>query len=261
MQLFIKKLRKRVPNKLRYYGVGEYGTSGEGRPLKYSPETIQINPHYHLCIFGIGPEYERQIASSWTEGRNSEDTPLGFTYTGTLTPESAAYVAGYVMKKTKYDKDMYEELAIHPEFSRMSNRPGIGHAVVDYLAKSLKKWPEGLTEYGDVPFSVKYGKRNLPLGGYLREKLRWALDMDRTEQEYYDDETGEITTKVKWHAKEEYKAARQAEMQALQKNPEIAHKMDKDAQVSISHYLEWKNAQAIRNFESRHSLAQSQKIL
>jgi hypothetical protein len=250
LELFIKRLRDRVPQKLRYYAVGEYGTKG----------SRGINPHFHVCLFGADERYAEEIHSSWYKengrGNHEEKISLGHTLTGTLTPQSAAYVAGYVHKKTKYNKDMYEEYDIVPEYSTMSQ--GIGRNAIKEIAKILEKYPEALTPTGDVPYSLQHGKRKLPLGNYLREKLREELGLDCTIQTLYDEKTGEIIKERKlWHAKETQKKIMQEEVRILRQNPEIqaqSGKLPEHAQISISKFLDWKNGQSIINFEKRHEL-------
>lgn len=248
LTLFIKRLRRNVPQKLRYYAVGEYGTNG----------SRGINPHFHICLFGADERYQRAVHRAWkveTGSGTYEDHSLGHTYTGSLTPQSAAYVAGYVQKKSKYSKDMYEELDIIPEYATMSQ--GIGKTAVDDIAKIIEKHPEALTPTGDVPYSLKHGKRQLPLGRYLREKLREKLDLDRTEIHAIDKNTGEVTTKIKWHAKERQKDIQEEEVRILRENPQIhaeSGKLPEDGKVSISKFLEWKNGQSILNFEKRQDL-------
>jgi hypothetical protein len=250
LTLFIKRLRNTLPQKLRYYAVGEYGTNG----------SRGINPHYHVCLFGAGEEAAQAIQDSWVKEKNrnkhsSRSESLGHTLTGSLTPQSAAYVAGYVQKKTNYNKQMYHEYGIVPEYATMSQ--GIGKNAVKDIAKILEQYPEAMTDTGDVPYSLKHGKRQLPLGNYLREKLRHELDLDRTEEHYVDIVTGEISTKIKWHGKEKQKQIMETEMQVLRENPEIqteSGKLPEDAQVSVSEYLKWKNGQAIINFEKRQEL-------
>lgn len=151
MQLFIKRLRKAVaPVKFRFFLVGEYG-----------PDTFR--PHYHLAIFGLGFEHEAQIAASWT---------YGFYKLGDLTEASAGYVGGYVTKKmTKADDPRLE--GRHPEFVRMSLKPGIGCGALDVIEMTLK---EHDLLGGDVPTVLRHGKKIYPLGRYLRSKLRERLN-------------------------------------------------------------------------------------
>lgn len=241
---FLKRLRGKLPEKIRYYAVGEYGTNG----------ARGINPHFHLCLFNVGEGHHQQIDRAWqsSEGYGKQGHSLGFTYTGSLTPQSAAYVAGYVQKKNKYNQDMYYELDIIPEYSVMSQ--GIGKAVVPYLAETLRRHPEGLTPSGDVPYSIQHGDRKLPLGNYLREKLREELNLDHTEESWMDPITGEITTKRKWHGKELQKEVLKMELQELQENKAEDQKFPQDASVSITQALDYKNAQGIRNFENKQKI-------
>ena len=242
-------MRIKLPQKLRYYAVGEYGTKG----------SRGINPHFHVCLFGADERFANEIHESWqTEtGRGTHEAhSLGHTYTGSLTPQSAAYVAGYVQKKNQYAKDMYEDLDIVPEYATMSQ--GIGKFAVEEIAKILETYPDALTPTGDVPYSLKHGKRQLPLGNYMREKLRERLGLDHTIETMYDEDTGEIIREKKiWHGKERQKDLQKEEVRIMRDNPSIqteAGKLPEKGQVSLSAFLEWKNGQAIANFEKRQDL-------
>lgn len=164
MSLFLKRLRKSVsPGKFRFFGVGEYGDISE-------------RPHYHLALFGFpvcrrgGTQYFRdgrqccevcsQVAFSWGRGR---------IHIGSLTAHSAQYVAGYVTKKMTRADDIRLN-GRHPEFSRQSNRPGIGADFMHEVASSLLA--HDLEELSDVPLTLRQGARELPLGRYLRRRLR-----------------------------------------------------------------------------------------
>lgn len=52
----------------------------------------------------------------------------------------------------------------------MSNRPGLGALALDDIASVLLE--NNLDELVDVPTSLRHGPRLLPLGRYLRRKLR-----------------------------------------------------------------------------------------
>lgn len=247
IQRFFKNLRSKLPHKIRYYSVGEYGTSGERG----------INPHYHVLLYGLDETRADTIQDAWRAkaGRGKKGQILGFTKTGTVTHQSIAYVTGYVHKKTKYNKDMYEELEILPEFCTQSNRPAIGHNAIEKLVKLFKQSPDYLTAYGDVPYSIMHGSRSLPLGNYLREKIREGLDLPHDIEIYMDKETGEIIEKKIWHGKEEAKAQRDTELRLMQEN-KVNHdpKLSQDAQVSLSHYYQYKNQQAQKNFDAKQKL-------
>lgn len=78
VQRFIKRLRKKVKLKLKYYACGEYGDQSE-------------RPHYHAIIFNIGIKDTQIIKDAWQE--------KGHVYVGTVTYDSARYVADYIQKK------------------------------------------------------------------------------------------------------------------------------------------------------------------
>ena len=100
----MKRLRRKAePLKLRYVGVGEYGEQTE-------------RPHYHLAIFGYPScAYGRPRI---TKSKNCQCKPCkemqeawkyGATLNGTLTKDSASYVAGYVTKKMTSYSLIYNE--------------------------------------------------------------------------------------------------------------------------------------------------------
>lgn len=149
MQLFMKRLRKVIsPVRFRYYLAGEYGEKNR-------------RPHYHMCLFGLGIQYESAIQKCWDKG---------FIHIGTLTDKSAGYVAGYVTKKLTSN----EIGNLTPEFTRMSLKPGIGANALPLVSKALSA--HDIT--GDVPTVLRHGKRLLPLGRYLRSKLRDLLGIE-----------------------------------------------------------------------------------
>ncbi len=126
-QKFFKRLRKRV-GKVRFFGCGEYGEQ-LGRP------------HYHACLFGF--DFPDKVVWSVRGGHEVYRSPLlesvwtyGQSEIGSMTFESAAYVARYCVKKVTgggarahyecVDPDSGELGSLLPEFATMSRRPGIG---------------------------------------------------------------------------------------------------------------------------------------
>lgn len=157
---FLKRLRKALePETIRYYLVGEYGDAS-GRP------------HYHAALFGYpGCEYGRTRQKE--RCCNACDTlratwGLGHIVNGELNVQSAAYIAGYVTKKLDKSNPRLGER--FPEFARMSLRPGIGGDAMWDVASTLLAF--GLDEKGDVPSHLRHGAKLLPLGRYLRRRLR-----------------------------------------------------------------------------------------
>ncbi len=140
MQLFIKRLRKKYGNGIRYLLCGEYGSK-------------LMRPHYHVLLFGHnfkdqilwqvqnGQEHYRsaELEELWKNPETNKS--YGFSTVGALTFESAAYVARYITKKITgvLSEKHYEHINIHtgevtnrlPEFITMSRRPGIGKKYYD----------------------------------------------------------------------------------------------------------------------------------
>lgn len=135
-QLFMKRLRKKYGENIRFYMCGEYGAE-------------HARPHYHACLFGIdflqdpdkkpirklnGHTIYRSplLEELWTHHGAS----IGYSSVGTLTFDSAAYVARYIMKKV--NGDLADEHYLHqsfitgelfkrkPEYTNMSRASGIG---------------------------------------------------------------------------------------------------------------------------------------
>lgn len=150
------------PKRLRYFGVGEYGDQTQ-------------RPHYHVALFGVRTcEYgltrtrlQRDCCNRCTE--MSRLWAQGHCFLGRCETQSARYIAGYVTKKlTTHDHpDLHGR---HPEFARMSNRPGIGCGMADEIASTLLE--HGLDTLPDVPATLAHGRARWPLGKYLRRQIR-----------------------------------------------------------------------------------------
>jgi len=153
-------LRRQEPGRIiRYFGVGEYGSKTE-------------RPHYHVFLFGLMPWERLQAERLWTYGHcmwahDSMNTKL------------AEYTAGYTVKKE--GKDVIKLGGRCPEFSRMSLRPAIGAGFARKLGESITQNQYAtlsLGEAGDVPFSVKFQGKDVPLGRTLRRYVRQAVGWD-----------------------------------------------------------------------------------
>lgn len=168
---FLKRFRKALePRRIRFFAAGEYGDQSE-------------RPHYHLAVFGYPscPNYgshrsDRSRDSCPVCGPVQRAWPFGLVDVGDLSESSAAYVAGYVLKKMT-GKDDTRLFGRHPEFSRMSNRPGIGAGMMDEVASTMMTFNLDTAE-ADVPSALRHGQRLLPLGRYLRRRLRERLGRD-----------------------------------------------------------------------------------
>lgn len=146
MQKFTDLLRHRkgVPP-FRYFLSGEYMASG--------------SPHYHVCIFGWRPDdcyYWKMspkgdklyrspfLESVWTDG---------FALVGTLSFKSAAYCAGYVLKKIYAPARADGRQA---EFRLMSSRPAIGKVWFEKNFRETLRDEVALPAGGKVPLPRYY---------------------------------------------------------------------------------------------------------
>lgn len=177
LKRFLMRLRKSYGKPIRYFAVGEYGEKSQ-------------RPHYHAILFGY-PNCERgrteinqrtgkccsscdRVAAAW---RDDNRLPLGHIMLAEVNPQTAQYCAGYVVKKLTKDGDP-ELGGRHPEFARMSNRPGLGCTFTDDMADTLLKHDLHKT-LDDVPRLIRHSGKLWPLGDYLVEQLRLRIGRDR----------------------------------------------------------------------------------
>lgn len=116
-QRFMKRLRKEFGQGVRYFHCGEYGE-------KYA------RPHHHACLFNFTfkdkyPHKVRNGNMTYRSPTLERLWPWGISEIGELTFKSAAYVARYILKKTKKAKFYYEHQDKIQEYNTMSRRPGI----------------------------------------------------------------------------------------------------------------------------------------
>lgn len=117
-QAFMRRLRK-ARGYARFFCSGEYGEE-------------KARPHFHAVLFGVRFQdgvYLGKSPAGFRLFRSEELSALwklGHVSFGSVTFESAAYVARYVMKKVTGDGAAVHYGARVPEFARMSLKPGIG---------------------------------------------------------------------------------------------------------------------------------------
>lgn len=146
MSLFVKRLHNRLLRSrgrgIRFYGCGEYGEQ-YGRP------------HYHLLIFGYDfldkklSQRNKRGEPLYTSSELSELWTFGHHAIGSVTFDSAAYCARYIMKKVtgEFAQDYYDVMTSDgqivsrvPEFTNMSRRPGIGLTWFKKYGSHAYKW-------------------------------------------------------------------------------------------------------------------------
>lgn len=117
-QAFMRRLRH-ARGYARFFCSGEYGDE-RGRP------------HFHSVLFGVRFEDGRYLGKSPAGFKLYESADLssmwghGHCSVGSVTFESAAYVARYVVKKVTGAAAEAHYGGRKPEFAQMSRRPGIG---------------------------------------------------------------------------------------------------------------------------------------
>lgn len=121
---------------IKYFHCGEYGTDF-GRP------------HHHACLFNFafsdkthwktknGIPLYRSPALERLWSHPSTGDSYGYSTVGDVTYNSAAYVAGYVLKKITGDKAPDHYQGRLPEYCTMSRRPGIGNGWFQKYASDI----------------------------------------------------------------------------------------------------------------------------
>ena len=180
-QKFIKRLRKQTGKKIRYYHCGEYGDRNN-------------RPHYHAILFGHNfADWTYLFDSPSGEAIYTSPTlekiwKKGFVTVGTVTFQSAGYVARYCMKKLngplkdqinkktglkpyeRFNDYTGEIIEVLPEYSTMSRRPGIGHNWISTYTSDV--YPKDFTTIN--------GMRSKPPRAYDRY-------LESIDPEMYDD--------------------------------------------------------------------------
>lgn len=157
---FLKRLRKRIPNKLKFFASGEYGEQTR-------------RPHYHAILYGMGEDQADIIEKEWGKGH---------VRTERVTPARIAYVAGYVQKKIdfRYEKQEWidystgEVVTWQPPFIHMSRRPGI--------ASDAKKFVKSWRSYAVL------NDTKIPVPRYFHEAWKeqaTPAEIEELEQERY----------------------------------------------------------------------------
>lgn len=128
-QLFMKRLRYKQADRVRFRMSAEYGEQDGQRP------------HYHALLFNLWPEDAKPWRKSgdgqlYRSAALEELWPFGQVEFGRVVPQTAAYVNGYVTKKlsgeaarrqyARIDARTGEVYELRAPFSRSSTVPAIG---------------------------------------------------------------------------------------------------------------------------------------
>ena len=153
LQLFFKRLRRKLPCRISHFSCGEYGDENR-------------RPHYHSCIFGWDfPDRVHWKTENGNKLYRSELLEsvweLGHSVVADFSFEVAAYVARYVVKKRtgRHAKHRYESVdldtgeifSLVPEFARMSLNPAIAKEWWNRFGKSVKDWDSVVINGKEIP--------------------------------------------------------------------------------------------------------------
>lgn len=239
LQSWLKRIRRISDEQIRFFAVGEYGEN-KGRP------------HYHVALFGFPNcvygrtkrnQRNRCVALTCCESckRVQQSWPYGDIELGELNEKTASYIAGYVTKKwTKEDLWTKEKLrGRHPEFARMSLKPGIGATAINKLINFTVPTPKGKYVKGslDAPVVLRNSGSTLPLGKYLRRKWRESLGRGPDSPESVVGEYRKEMQKLYGEAKKK---------QIMEGTPRCF--------ISPKSIYQWDNAQKIRNLEVKSKI-------
>lgn len=128
-QLFMKRLRKKYGNGIRFFHCGEYGD-------------LNGRPHYHAALLNFDfPDkklyYSNNGFNYYLSESLSDLWPYGIHLISDLTYDSAGYIARYVLKKLTGDVavDAYKDKK--PPYVTMSRRPGIGFPWIEKYLENV----------------------------------------------------------------------------------------------------------------------------
>lgn len=157
-QKFMKKLRRRSDERISFFHCGEYGE-------------VNGRPHYHAILFNC--HFADRVPYStndrgdqlYTSDFLSSVWGLGSCWLGSVTFESAQYVARYCLKKVTGDRawDHYRRVDpesgeiywILPEYATMSLRPAVGQAWFEKYGDDVRNY-DGVVTNGRLGGSPRY---------------------------------------------------------------------------------------------------------
>lgn len=165
VQKFMKRLRKKTKNTIKYYAAGEYGENKK-------------RPHYHIIILN---SYEEDIRESWINVETNE--PAGEVHIAPINNARIKYTLKYMCKGKTVG--LFERDDRKAEFSLMSK--GMGK---QYINEKMKKWHQAdLTGRYYLPEKDGY---KIAMPRYYKEKLYTKEQREIVGNAMLDKETQEF---------------------------------------------------------------------
>lgn len=193
LTLFLKRYRKRLGHKIRYYAIGEYGEKKHF-----------WRPHFHLAIFS-----EKRIERCYMSCENMRKRKFctqdciarlawnkgNISVTNELSNELAQYITGYIKKKATKDQRINRP----NEYSTMSRgrketgNCGIGYRAIKRLGDKLKNDPRSGQR---LIRSLNLANGQRPLGSYLTSILADQLGISQSQIDHeFTEYSNEILSK------------------------------------------------------------------
>jgi len=162
----------------RFFMCGEYGDQTR-------------RPHYHAILFGLNlTDLKRHGGTdehpTYTSEKLNKAWGKGFILLGSVTPQSANYVARYNLKKiTGQQADQHyrwtdpqtgESHQLEPEFCQMSTRPGIGAPWYDRYHTDFHTHDYAVQDGAKLPIPVYYDKL-AKRKGYAVDEIKMAREI------------------------------------------------------------------------------------
>lgn len=185
-QDFMKRLRKKFGDDIRFFMCGEYGSDDEYIDRHGNTRKATERPHYHFILFNCKFDDMREWRKSKCEW--SKDVNMlyrsktldklwgkGHAELNEVNFETCRYVAGYVTKKYKGSdsKEHYELKGQIPPYTCMSRRPGIASA---FFERNMEKF------FKDQPMWVITKKGLKKAKSRYFDKQMEKIDPERYEQ-------------------------------------------------------------------------------
>jgi hypothetical protein len=178
-QKFMKRLRKKHDQRIRFYHCGEYGEiCKHGHHVDDCDFCNVGRPHYHAILFNCSFDDLEKVGQRngiphYSSRRLADIWKLGNVQVGEVTADSAGYVARYCLKKvnglnqeshySSVDPITGELTYVCPEYSTMSRNKGIAH-------EWYEKYKEDLFPADMTPIMGKKPAFGVPR--YYMEKLK-----------------------------------------------------------------------------------------
>lgn len=129
IELLNKRMRKKFGNGIRFLAAGEYGA-------KYG------RPHYHICYFNLHLDdlqyyYSHNGYRFYTSEKVNKAWGFGMCVISEVSFDTIAYTARYILKKQYGSQADAHYQGRKPEFSRASNRPGLGYGWLQQYGENV----------------------------------------------------------------------------------------------------------------------------